>query len=198
MKHLRSKAFSSIFLLRLSHSHLDWLFIWWIFPIQWFYDVHFLTIPFSLFYFFLVLSLDSAHLLPHSFPRDSQHFLATVMPCIVWRELYRRVKKENEKISHHRMKSIGFINYSLLCRCIIIIASSIWNSSHKSIEHRHCFFINPHFFFTSPTSRIFKFWFHFVCWFVGIVDKLRCLLTAFLSMKMMIFSNFYSKGAVYI
>jgi hypothetical protein len=54
------------------------------------------------------------------------------------------------------MKSIGFINYSLLCRCIIIIASSIWNRSHKSIEHRRCFFITPHFFHFT-ISRIFNF-----------------------------------------
>jgi hypothetical protein len=90
-----------------------------------------------------------------------------------------------KKKSHHRMKSIGFINYSLLCRCIIIIASSIWNRSHKSIEHRRCFFINPHFFSLHHFPN-FKFWFHFVCWLVGIVDELGCWLTAFLSMKMMI------------
>ncbi len=146
----RSKA---LYIYYVSHNHLDLLFICWI-RIQWLCDVHFL-INFS-FIFLFSISWRIFRLLPHSFLRDSQHFLATVMPCIVWLELYRCTAGKEKLPSN--MKSTGFINPSLFGRYVIIIASSTWNHSHKqkiSIEHRRWSLIIFIFFFTSPTSPYF-------------------------------------------
>lgn len=138
--------------------------------------------------------------------RHSQHILATVTPWFVWRELYPRVKR-NENYPPQKKKTIrkkwtGFINSSSSRHYFIIVTSSTWKSFftlHSESKTKALSFVVLLFIIYFPFLIFFFFFFrssHLLGHLIGTIFEKSCKRLGCLKLPWMTkgFSSFYAKG----